>query len=70
MIPDLKVYVWPNFYLSSEGTTGFAIALARNFESAIALVEEDSGVKYNDALWGDVSVLGLKEMAFGLTNSD
>lgn len=70
MIPGLKVYVWPNFYLSSDGTTGFAIALARNIESAIAMVEEDSGTKYSERWWGDVSVLGLKEMAFGLTNSD
>lgn len=70
MVRDLKVYVWPNFDHSIDGTSGFAVAIARDRESAIAMVEEDSGIEYDAKRWGLVSVLGLKEMAFGLTNSD
>lgn len=70
MPPELKIYVWPNFDRSTGGSSGFAVAIARDQESAIAMVEEDSGIAYDIKRWGEVQVSSLREMAYSLLNSN
>ncbi len=70
MLPDLKVYIWNRYDASIDGSSGLAVAIARNKEDAIAMIEQESGIPYNAKTWGLVEVSPIKEMAFAIRNDD
>lgn len=58
MIAEHKIYVWRN--ISTAASTATAVAIARYLEEAIGIIEEESGIKYDEKVWGDVEVHPLK----------
>ena len=54
MIAEYKIYVWRNMNAAT------AIAIARYLVEAIGIIEDESGIKYDEKVWGDVEVHPLK----------